>query len=65
MKPLSKIPQPGSGEAIEAGCRCVVWDNTHGAGCGFFGEDGAPLFWINEDCPLHGMKSNGRKYQQK
>jgi len=48
------MANPGSDEALDAGCQCPVLDNGHGAGCGQFGEDGRPLFWINEECPIHG-----------
>jgi len=47
---------PGSDEAIEAGCSCPILDNGHGSGCGQVGEDGKPLFWINESCPIHGSR---------
>ena len=40
-------PPPGSDEAIALGCTCPVLDNGHGKR-----TDG--LFWICEDCPLHG-----------
>ena len=38
---------PGSKEAIKAGCQCPVLDNNHGKG--FNGQ-----FWLNIFCPLHG-----------
>lgn len=47
------VPNPGSDEAIKAGCICAVLDNHHGAGCGTFNEDGTPHFWIRLDCPIH------------
>lgn len=49
-------PNPGSDAAREAGCRCPVLDNGHGKGAwgAALGEDGKPLFWISEGCPLHG-----------
>jgi hypothetical protein len=47
---------PGSDEAIEAGCECPVLDNARGQGSGYTGDDGQPLFWISEACPLHGKK---------
>jgi hypothetical protein len=52
------IPNPGSDTAIEQGCACPVTDNRHGQGCGVKDQDGNPLFWINEICPLHGAKVN-------
>lgn len=47
-------PNPGSIEAIEQGCTCPVFDNSHELGC-YLDRDGKPLFWINGDCPLHGV----------
>ena len=49
---------PGSDEAIKAGCRCPVLDNEHGAG--YMGgvtdkETGETIFVTRGDCPLHGM----------
>ena len=44
----STNPTPGSDEAIAQGCTCPVLDNAHGQGLG----DG--LFWVNQDCPIHG-----------
>lgn len=41
---------PGSDEALDNGCLCPVLDNGHGKK-----RDG--LFWMNADCPLHGVKS--------
>ena len=42
---------PGSDEALKAGCECPVFDNGHGQGA-FPYPDGC--FWINQNCPLHG-----------
>jgi hypothetical protein len=47
---------PGSQEAIEAGCRCPVLDNAHGEGA-YVDKDGVAQFWINGDCPLHGLNN--------
>jgi hypothetical protein len=52
---------PGSDEAIKKGCKCAVLDNAHGAGCGMKDENGNPLFWITETCPLHGTKKPRKK----
>lgn len=41
-------PSPGSNEAIDAGCRCPVLDNSHGWG---FRKEGE--FIISLGCPLH------------
>lgn len=38
---------PGSKEAIAKGCCCPVDDN--------YGSK--TLFWINEECPLHGIQN--------
>lgn len=49
---MTKVPNPGSDEAINRGCICAVLDNGHGRG---FGPDPEhPLFWITDECPLHG-----------
>ena len=55
-KLLGRPPNPGSNEAKDRGCSCPVLDNFHGMGA--FGDDESPLFWINEDCPLHGRKDD-------
>lgn len=53
-------PNPGSDEAIKQGCICPVMDNAHGKGDAIFGmtdpNTGAPRFWIDTNCPLHGIK---------
>lgn len=41
-------PNPGSREAIDAGCRCPVFDN----GCGR-GYRGGPGFLYSAKCELH------------
>ncbi len=46
-------PNPGSEEAVALGCLCPVLDNEHGRGA-YLDATGKPVFWINEDCPLHG-----------
>jgi hypothetical protein len=43
-------PNPGSSEAIAAGCTCPVLDNAHGKGVAYQGE---AFFRFSEDCPLH------------
>ena len=43
------IPNPGSDEAIEQGCKCAVLDNNHGDG--YMGTD---RFVVTATCPLHG-----------
>lgn len=49
-------PNPGSPEARQQGCTCPVIDNGHGRGSGRTDEQGKPLFWIAEGCPLHARK---------
>jgi hypothetical protein len=44
---------PGSVEAIAAGCTCPVLDNNHGAG---FPYGGKTSFWYNGVCPVHNHK---------
>ena len=44
-------PNPGSDAALEQGCVCPRYDNARGAG---FMLNGRQVFWIIEDCPLHG-----------
>ena len=46
---------PGSDEALDAGCLCAVLDNNHGRG--YFGIPNQ--FVISEDCPLHGQPYKG------
>lgn len=52
----ASAPNPGSPEATEKGCTCPVMDNSRGRGAygGMKDENGEPLFWITEGCPLHG-----------
>lgn len=45
-------PNPGSPEAYALGCKCPILDNGHGRGSGW----GPGKFWINGDCPMHGVK---------
>lgn len=42
-------PNPGSDEAIKAGCLCPVIDNHYGRGA--YGDGKA--FWYTENCPIH------------
>lgn len=46
-------PNPGSQAAIDKGCTCPVIDNHYGRG---FTLNGETVFWINENCPIHGAK---------
>ena len=46
---------PGSKEAIEAGCKCPQMDNGYGRGWGT-DEKGNAIFVISGGCPIHGGK---------
>jgi len=50
----SKIPNPGSDEAVEQGCTCPVSDNHYGKGFPY-GET-SQAFYISTNCPLHGSE---------
>lgn len=52
---------PGSDEAIAAGCTCPVMDNGHGRGYlgGVTDEQGQTVFVIVVDCPIHGAAARG------
>lgn len=49
---MKNKPNPGTKKAREQGCRCPVDDNHKGRGVPMGGEY---VFWINGDCPLHGI----------
>ena len=57
MADTSKIPNPGSTEALDMGCRCPVIDNNHGRSPVYVDEHGQSQWWINEECPLHGSQA--------
>lgn len=57
MTPPEK-PSPGSDEAAKLGCTCARMDNGYGRGCGYRDENGKPLFWITDGCPLHTAKKS-------
>lgn len=63
---MTDKPNPGSNEAVEAGCSCPRMDNSHGRGAygGAKGEDARPQFWIREDCPLHALEEIGKDCDQ-
>jgi hypothetical protein len=48
------IPAPGHPDAVRDGCTCPRGNNAHGAGSGYRDESGAPVFWYDRGCPLHG-----------
>lgn len=53
-------PNPGSEEAIAAGCNCPVTDNHYGKGIPMRNPDNNKIelaFWMTADCVLHGLKS--------
>jgi hypothetical protein len=50
---MSRDAAPGSPYAVAIGCTCPVVDNAGGKGCGQFDEQGEPLFWVSDFCPLH------------
>lgn len=58
MSPRATSPEPdldpGSPEAVEAGCTCSALDNH--CGVGFKGQPG--VFLIQLRCPLHGDTEN-------
>lgn len=56
---MAKIPNPGSEEAQEKDCTCPVMDNHYGVGIP--GPDGKNIFWMNEECPLHGWHNKNDK----
>ena len=45
-----KTPNPGSDEAVAAGCTCPVMDNYRGAGFPYGGET---CHYISQGCPIH------------
>lgn len=53
---MTTTPNPGSPEAVQAGCTCPVIDNNYGRGTLDLVDD-PPLFWNSADCPLHGDKN--------
>lgn len=44
-----EAPNPGSREAVVAGCWCAVLDNNHGR----FPPHPDGHWWVTEGCPLH------------
>jgi hypothetical protein len=55
---MNDTPNPGSREAVEAGCTCPVSDNGRGRGWmgGVKDERGETLFVYTGGCPVHGDK---------
>lgn len=52
------VPNPGSTEAIVAGCKCPVIDNRRGRGL-YEDSNGVAQYVVREDCPLHGEQVGG------
>lgn len=52
-KEKNNIPNPGTNEAIEAGCTCPVMDNNYGRGA--YGQEG--VYWYNASCSVHQLDS--------
>ena len=50
-------PNPGSDEAIEAGCICPILDNEHGWGYSGIGG-GEGVFCYVAGCPVHGKEDD-------
>lgn len=51
MSTAALPPNPGSPEAVNAGCTCAVLDNCRGAGIG--GDGSKHGWWITAECPVH------------
>ena len=51
---MTDTPNPGTKEAIEAGCTCPVLDNCRGKG--YMGIEGT--FVYTEGCPVHGAMTD-------
>ena len=54
----SKIPPPGSKEAINLGCTCPVLDNAHGKG---IPSKTGTLYWFNGSCEIHTKKEDNNE----
>jgi hypothetical protein len=46
---------PGSAEAVKAGCTCDVSENRNGRGV--LCDSGIRVFRSDDDCPLHGFEA--------
>lgn len=54
------IPNPGSEDAVNAGCTCPVLDNNRGLWAPMPGwADNPPNWWMVVGCPLHDPDSRG------
>jgi hypothetical protein len=56
-------PNPGTKEAIEAGCTCPVLDNNYGRGIPIKTKDGTIQtgYWMDGACPLHGFEEPSKE----
>lgn len=55
LRTQKPLPPPGSDEARADGCTCPVMDNRRGRGAYNAPVSGEPQFWVNGDCPMHGI----------
>ena len=60
---INKFPTPGSDAAIKMGCSCAIFDNNHGKGFNYGGQEGC--FYMSADCGLHGSPEAITKYQER
>jgi hypothetical protein len=51
---MTKLPNPGSNEAIARGCSCPVLDNGHGRGSMW----GPNTFIYTQSCTLHTIRKD-------
>ena len=54
MPPETYPHPPGSPAAVQDGCTCPQMDNHRGQGNGYVDSEGAPMYWYDLACPLHG-----------
>lgn len=59
-------PNPGSPEAIKAGCKCPVLDNGHGRGWmgGVKDEEGRTIYVYSSACEIHWPAASTREEGQ-
>lgn len=50
-------PNPGSREAVRAGCICPEMDNHRGRGRGTDPDTDERLFWFTSGCPVHAPRT--------
>lgn len=54
---MPDAPNPGSKEAIGAGCVCPIIDNRCGRGFST-ASNGSPYFVMVANCPIHGEENH-------